>query len=170
METPKIDLDDLELKKPGSFGAISSQVLCATMNTATLERLAVENPTITFIHSYPGWVDTGNITRGLQHGSAKSWLAKIIFGPLFYMFSYNDAESGQRHLFQSTNAAFGGRGVPWSGKPAVTSTDGSGSGNGLLLVNYRSDCVSNAELMRALREKGMAEIWDYTQEVLEEYL
>ncbi|KAI6784039.1 short chain dehydrogenase/reductase family protein [Emericellopsis cladophorae] len=72
LERPSIDLDDLDLKKPGSFGAMQSQVLSATMNTAALERLAADSPSITFIHSCPGSVDTGNVRRGFEPDSLKA--------------------------------------------------------------------------------------------------
>jgi len=49
-----IDVDDLDLKKPGSFGPIKAQTQFITMNTTALDKLASDNPTVTFIHSWPG--------------------------------------------------------------------------------------------------------------------
>jgi hypothetical protein len=58
LERAAIDLDDLDLKKPGNFGSIKAQMQYGTMNTTTLEKLANDNPNVTFIHSWPGLVST----------------------------------------------------------------------------------------------------------------
>ena len=163
-----IDLDDLDLKKPGNFGPMKAQTQYAAMNTTTLEKLANDNPNVTFIHSWPGWVDTGNVKRGLSDpNSIMGWFVWLILEPLIGLFSFSDEESGQRHLFQSTSAAFGGRGVPWKGKPGINSLEKPA--DGLFLVNYKCDCTPNAKVMPLLREKALGKIWDHTQEVLRPY-
>ncbi|KAF7554945.1 hypothetical protein G7Z17_g2561 [Cylindrodendrum hubeiense] len=55
-----VDLDDMDLKKPGNFGIMKAQTQYGAMNTMALEKLASDNPNVTFIHSWPGWVNTGN--------------------------------------------------------------------------------------------------------------
>ncbi|KAH7142931.1 hypothetical protein B0J13DRAFT_556219 [Dactylonectria estremocensis] len=168
MESASVDLDDLELKKPGNFGLMKAQMQYATMNTTTLEKLANENPHVTFIHSWPGWVKTGNIRRCSDPNSIMGWFTWLIFEPLIGLFSFSDEDSGQRHLFQCTSAAFGGRGVPWKGKPGINSLEKPA--DGLFLMNYKCDCTPNAKVMHLLREKALAKIWDHTQEVLRSYL
>jgi hypothetical protein len=168
LEKATIDLDDLDLKKPGNFGSIKAQWQYTTMNTMTLETLANENPNVTFIHSWPGWVNTGNIRKGWDPNSAMAWVVWLVLEPLIGLFSFSEEESGQRHLFQSTTAAFGGRGVPWKGKPGINSLEKQA--DGLFLVNYKCDCTSNAKIMSFLREKAQSKIWDHTQEVLRPYL
>ena len=168
LERATIDLDDLDLKKPGNFGSIKAQGQYAAMNTTTLEKLANENPNVTFIHSWPGWVNTGNVRRGSDTNSIMAWFVWLVLEPLIGLFGFSEEESGQRHLFQSTSAAFGGRGVPWKGKPGVNSLEKQA--DGLFLVNYKCDCTPNAKAMRLLREKAQGKIWDHTQEVLRPYL
>jgi NAD(P)-dependent dehydrogenase (short-subunit alcohol dehydrogenase family) len=168
MESATIDLDDLDLKKPGSFGMMRAQTQFITMNTATLEKLAIENPNVSFIHSWPGWVSTGNVRRGLDSNSFMAWVVWLFLEPLISLLSFSDEESAQRHLFQSTSAAFGGRGVPWKGKPGMN-TLGKPT-DGLFVVNYKCDCTSNAKVIPLLREKAQAKIWEHTQEVLRPYL
>jgi len=163
-----IDLDDIDLKRPGSFGVIKAKVQYANMNTTILGKLADENPNVTFIHSWPGSVNTGNIRRGLDPNSIMDWLSWLIFEPLIRMFSSSGDESGQRHLFQSTSAAFGGRGIPWKGKPGLNSL--GNQADGFFLVNYKCDCTPNAKVMSLLREKAQGRVWDHTQEVLRPYL
>jgi NAD(P)-dependent dehydrogenase (short-subunit alcohol dehydrogenase family) len=168
MERATIDLDDLDLKKPGNFGGVKAQTQYAAMNTMALEKLANENPNVTFIHSWPGWVNTGNIRRSADPNSITAWLFWLILEPLIFFFSLSDEESGQRHLFQSTSAAFGGRGVSWKGNPGVNSLEKEA--NGLFLVNYKCDCTPNAKVMPILRARAQEKIWNHTQEVFRPYL
>jgi NAD(P)-dependent dehydrogenase (short-subunit alcohol dehydrogenase family) len=167
LETAKIDLDDLELKKPGNFGSIKAQQQYIAMNTVTLEKLANQNPSVTFLHSWPGWVGTGNASRG-NPNAIIVWLIWLILEPLIGFFGFSEQESGERHLFQSTNAAFGGRGVPWKGKPGVNSL--GKQTDGLFLVNYKCECTPNTKVLPLLRKEAQRKVWDHTQEVLRPYL
>ncbi|PGH28082.1 hypothetical protein AJ80_00339 [Polytolypa hystricis UAMH7299] len=168
LERATIDLDDLDLKKPGNFGGVKAQMQYVAMNTTTLEKLANDNPNVTFIHSWPGSVNTGNVRRGSDPNSMWAWFVWLILEPLIGLLAFSDEESGQRHLFQSTSAAFGGRGVPWKGKLGINSLEKPA--DGLFLVNYKCDCTPNAKVMPLLREKALGKIWDHTQEVLRPYL
>lgn len=168
LERGNIDLEDMDLRKPGNFGLVKAQMQYAAMNTMTMERLANENPDVTFIHSWPGWVNTGNVRRGLDPNSLMGWVVWLLLEPLIGLFSFSDEESGQRHLFQCTSAAFGGRGVPSVGKVGVNSM--GMQGNGLFLVNYKCDCTPNARVMSTLRENAQSKIWDHTHHVLGPYM
>lgn len=163
-----IDLDDIDLKRPGNFGVMKAKTQYGNMNTTILGKLADENPNVTFIHSWPGSVNTGNVRRGLDPNSILAWLVWLIFEPLIALISSSDDESGQRHLFESTSAAFGGRGIPWKGKPGVNSLEKQA--DGFFLVNHKCDCTPNAKVMSSLREKAQGKIWDHTQEILRPYL
>ncbi|KAH8745976.1 hypothetical protein BGZ57DRAFT_974219 [Hyaloscypha finlandica] len=140
MEWTAIDLDDLDLKKPGNFNAIKTHMHYRPMNTTTMKKLANDNPSFV-------------------------WL---FLNPLIGLLASSDEAAGQRHLFQSTSAAFGGRGVQWKGKPGINSL--GKPENGLFLVNYKCDCTPNAKAVSWLREKALKTIWDHTQEVLLPYL
>ncbi|KAF9879554.1 short chain dehydrogenase reductase family protein [Colletotrichum karsti] len=61
----KLIVDDLNLERPGNFGGIQSQAHMNTMNTLFLDRLSTDpmNDNITFVHNWPGAVDTGNMDR-----------------------------------------------------------------------------------------------------------
>jgi NAD(P)-dependent dehydrogenase (short-subunit alcohol dehydrogenase family) len=167
LERKNIDLDDLDLKKPGNFSFIKAQTQYGVMNTTTLEKLANDNPNVTFIHSWPGWVSTGNIRRG-DPNWIMAWFIWLFLEPLVRLFAMSDEVSAQRNLFQSTSAAYGGRGVPWKGKPGINSLEEPA--NGLFLVNFRCNCTPNAKIMPLLREKVLGKVWDHTQEVLRPYL
>ncbi|GAP88661.2 putative short chain dehydrogenase reductase family protein [Rosellinia necatrix] len=169
LERASVNVDDPGLRAPGSFGSVAAQAQYVTMNTVALERLADDNPGVTFVHSWPGWVNTGNVRRGLDPDSTvMRWVVSLVLEPLIRLFSLGHDESAQRHLFQITSAAFGGRGTPWGGKPGTNSR--LQHGNGLFLVNYKCDCTPNAKVMPLLREKATAKIWSHTEDVLRPYL
>ncbi|OBT65287.1 hypothetical protein VE03_04605 [Pseudogymnoascus sp. 23342-1-I1] len=169
LERTTVDLDDMDLKKPGNFGLVKAHVQYVGMKSTTMEKLAGENPNVTFIHSCPGWVNTGNVNRGLDASlTIKSWLVWLFLEPLIGLFSFSHEESGQRNLFQSTSAAFGGRGVPWNGKAGI-STHAKTEG-GLYLVSSKCDFSTNAKVMPVLRENAQGKIWEHTQEILRPYL
>ncbi|KAF4468772.1 short chain dehydrogenase reductase family [Fusarium albosuccineum] len=168
MEFSNPDLDDMDLKKPGNFGVVKAHKQYGAMKTITMEKLANENPDVAFIHSLPGWVDTGNVRRGYDPYSITGWLIWLFLEPLIGLFAISNDESGQRNLFQSTSAAFGGRGVPWKGKPGENTLNKTD--NGLFLVSAKCDCSQNAKVLAVLREKAMGRVWDHTQEVLGPYL
>ena len=140
MERSSIDLEDIDLNKPGNFNVVSTHTQAGAMNTLFLEHLANQNPNVTFLHSCPGWVNTGNVRRGLDFGSFLSWTIWLLLEPLIAIFSFSDEESGERNLFASTSAAFGGKGTPWEGKVGVNSY--GKQENGLFLVTSKCDCTN----------------------------
>lgn len=168
LERATIDLSDLDLNKPGNWSLMKARAQVMAMSSTALEKLANDNPNVTFIHSWPGWVNTGNVRRSSPSNWILVWIIRLILEPLIELFSMSDEKSGQRNLFQSTSAAFGGRGVPWKGKPGINTLEQPA--NGLFLVNYKCDCTPNAKVMRSLREKALGKVWDHTQEVLRPYL
>ncbi|KAK3395241.1 hypothetical protein B0H63DRAFT_462894 [Podospora didyma] len=168
MEMANIDLDDIDLKRPGNFNVMKAQTQYMALHTMVLEKLADQNPNVAFIHSWPGWVNTGNVKRGRDPNSFLSWLIWFTLEPLIWLFATSDDVSAQMHLFQCTSAAFGGRGIPWNGKPGVTSL--GKETDGLFLVNKNCDCTPNAKVLAKLREEAQGKIWDHTQDVLRPYL
>jgi NAD(P)-dependent dehydrogenase (short-subunit alcohol dehydrogenase family) len=168
LERATIETDDIDLKKPANFNIMKAQLQYVATNTLFLETLADENPEVTFVHSWPGWVNTGNVRRGLDPGSILAWIIWFFLEPLIAIFSYSNEESGQRHLFQSTSAAFGGHGTQWVKKAGVNSH--GKQENGLFLVNYKCECTPNSKVMALLRESAQKKVVDHTKQVLEPYL
>lgn len=164
-----LNLDDIDLKKPGNFTFLKAQTQYGMLHTVALDKLASDNPRVTFIHSGPGSVNTGNVRRGLDSESwFMAWFVTLVLEPLISLFSYSDEESGQRHLFQCTSAAFGGHGVPWAGKRGINALDTEAGG--MFLVNSKCDCTPNPKKMSLLREKAQQKVWAHTEEVLKPYL
>ncbi|KAK4033737.1 putative short chain dehydrogenase reductase family protein [Parachaetomium inaequale] len=163
-----VDVDDVDLKKPGNFSGVKAQIQYTAMNSTALEQLASDNPNVTFVHSWPGWVNTGNVDRSSNPNSWTAWIIRNLLGPIVRLFAMRDDTSAQRNLFQSTSAAFGGRGVPWTGKPGVNTLEKQE--NGLFLVNFRCNCTPNAKVMSVLREKAREKVWTHTLGVLGPYM
>ncbi len=160
-------VEDMDLEEPGVFGAVAAQTHIATLNSLALDKLAEENEGVVFIHSWPGWVDTGNARRGVEEGSWMGWVIRWILEPIVRRFSFSHEDSGQRYLFQCTSAAFGGRGVQWDGKPGVNSVGTQAAG--FFRVKFRCDCAED-KVMPALRERAGDKVWNHTLKVLEPYL
>lgn len=168
MEWAVTNLDDIDLKKPGSFGVVNAHIQCANMTTATMERLADDNPAVTFVHSAPGSIDTGNVRRGIDSpNSVKAWLIWLFLEPLIRLLSFSSEESAQRHLFQSTSAMFGGRGVRWEGNSGRNSHGDNAAG--LFLVSEKCDCSMNEKAVSSIRQNARNKIWDHTLGVLSPY-
>ncbi|CAG9944872.1 unnamed protein product [Clonostachys rosea f. rosea IK726] len=169
LEKADIDVDDLELKKPGAYGAIRSQVQVIAMNTLVMEKFAEQEPDVAFVHTFPGQVNTGNnMTSDVAPNSLMHWAMRLVVGPLVKIIGLSPKESAQRHLFASTSALYGGRGVP-ADLPAAMNTRG-GNGPGLFLVNQYCDASMNEKVLGHLRETAREKTWVYTQEVLRPFL
>ncbi|GKT96353.1 short chain dehydrogenase reductase family protein [Colletotrichum tofieldiae] len=105
-------VDDLNLDKPGNFGGMRTQTHMAVMNTLFLDRLAAEpgNDKITFVHNWPGAVNTGNMAR---YHSPTAWSPvplTTLLKPLFLVMGFDGPEAGQRHVYLATSGELGGDG------------------------------------------------------------
>lgn len=169
MERDLLDVDDIDMKKPGAFGMMRAQGYACAMNTLTMERMASDNSDVTFVHSMPGWVATGNVWRGVDdRNSFIGWFVWLILAPLIGIFSFSDETSGQRHLFVVTSALFGGRGVQWKGKAGMNTL--GKQENGLFLSGMKSDATRNDKTIASLRKKAQEPVWKHTLEILAPYL
>jgi NAD(P)-dependent dehydrogenase (short-subunit alcohol dehydrogenase family) len=166
-----LDVSDLNFEKPSAFRWFGvSQFHMSMMNTLALEKLAddPENSTITFIHSHPGLVRTGNLYRGWTQGSWGPWLCAITIDLVIRLFGISFEESAERYLYQVTSGAFGGAGPIQEGVRGK-STRGREDG-GLFLVSKKCDVVENQKEMGKLREKAGNVVWDKVQEIVVPYV
>jgi hypothetical protein len=164
----KLDISDLNLEKPGAFGALKTQMHMGVMNSLALEQLADEpdNSNIVFIHAYPGIVRTGNLFRGWIEGSWGLWAAGWLIDPVLRLFAFTYKEAGERYVFQATAAAFGGKGVEGvQGKNTRGGTTG-----GLYLVGRNCDITMNEKEMKKLRVKAKDAVWVKTKEIVGPYV
>jgi NAD(P)-dependent dehydrogenase (short-subunit alcohol dehydrogenase family) len=168
LEKGSMNIEDIDLKRPDWFRSMKAQVQFVTMNTVGMDKLATENPNITFIHSWPGMVDTGNVWRGVADpNSWLGWFVWLFLEPLIRLISFTEDESAQRNLFLATSAAFGGSGISWTGEPGKNVH--LETGKGLFLVNLKCDSTPNAKNVAALREQAQTKVWAHTQDILRPY-
>ncbi|KAL4733328.1 hypothetical protein BDV11DRAFT_214016 [Aspergillus similis] len=152
---------------PSDFGALQvapSQVRghVATLITLGLEALARHAPSVSFVHSYPGTVDTP-LTRRVMSGAGAA--------PVDWM---DPTESGERHLYLLTSARYPGRnedaglaqsdGDGVSDSDVIRGTDGK-LGSGVYAVESNGECVFMETLgfLHTLRKKEMVDlVWEHT--------
>ncbi|OLN96560.1 Dehydrogenase/reductase SDR family member 13-like protein 1 [Colletotrichum chlorophyti] len=164
-------LDDLNLEKPGNFGGVRTQTHMNIMNTLFLDRLAHEpgNESISFVHNWPGAVNTGNLARYHTRSwrSPVSWT--VLVTPLLWLVGFGEKEAGERHLYVATSGRFGGKGPMVDGKGAESGARRKGGG-GLFLVNNKCDVSYKEDVLRELRAEARGKVWDKTMEILGPYL
>jgi NAD(P)-dependent dehydrogenase (short-subunit alcohol dehydrogenase family) len=161
------NVDDLNLEKPGAFGAMATQGHMMIMNTLFLERLAedAENHAIVFMHSHPGIVRTGNLFRGWAEGGWGIWMASVFMDPMLRLLAFSGEESAERYLYQVTSAIYGGKGVEVKGFAPGRTTKGKERG-GLFLVSRYCDTVMNEKEMAKLRVTAQEKVWEKTHEII----
>ncbi|PSN61655.1 hypothetical protein BS50DRAFT_613348 [Corynespora cassiicola Philippines] len=164
------NVNDLNLEKPGTFGAIATQRHMGIMNTLGLERLSEMkgNESIVFIHSHPGIVRTGNLFRGWGTGWWGPWFAAIFMDPILMLLAYSFKESAERYLYQVTSGAFGGKGPVVPGLVGVN-TRGETSG-GLFLASRTCETVKNEKELAKLRGIAQEAVWAKTREIVDPFL
>jgi hypothetical protein len=168
MESSNIKLDDLNLEKPGNFSPIQSQRQMASMLSLCMERLAESHANVTFIHAYPGAINTGNLTRGWGDRTVMRTVTAAVSTPLIGLFGYSLKEAGERTLYLLTSAKYGGRGLPIGSteKPGLTSR--GGPAGGLFLVNHKCETTANKAVVY-LRAEAMGVVWSATMKKLDEH-
>ena len=155
----KLIEDDLELKR--NYSLMNSAAHSTTMTGLAFEHLAKENPNISFLHCFPGGVNTnvakrmGGVTGWLMQTAMKSFLLKPWMVPL--------EESGERHLYAATAPAFAARSV--ASLEAIAGIDGV-KNSGAYLVGADGEPTGKMKLINGLREKGMTEkVWEHTLQI-----
>ncbi|KAE8315365.1 hypothetical protein BDV41DRAFT_185398 [Aspergillus transmontanensis] len=161
----KIEEDNLDLQK--SWTIMKAGMYAATLNSLAVEHLATLYPSISFVHVFPGIVRTPlmNKTMGSIAGSIVSFLSRPM--------SISPQESGERHVFISTSAAYPpaapedptNAGVPLveGVKTSVASTGKIGGGS--YILNYDGANAAKEKLMSGYRAEDFPKkIWAHTLE------
>ncbi|KAI1751530.1 putative short-chain dehydrogenases/reductase [Xylaria castorea] len=159
---------DLGNMRGTGFPLIQWRNQVASIGTLALEEAQRRAPDVAFVHTVPGVVESG-IMRELQPTLRLSIMIGIsrLLAPFI---NVPPAESGERHVFAATSAAFaplqgaGCAGVPLDGMSLETSrgTDGR-KGSGVYSLSPKDDPASPKveEVLRQFREDGTAgKVWD----------
>ncbi|KAE8383097.1 hypothetical protein BDV26DRAFT_277554 [Aspergillus bertholletiae] len=161
-----IDESNFDLQVSFSFGIAATYG--ATMNSLAMEYLATKHPAVTFIHIFPGVVQTPLMKSSFGYilGSAIGLMTKLM--------SISEKESGERNVFIATSTAY-----PPATRAGNLSADGVGFavastgkiGGGSYLLDYDGKDVTNQTLMRSYREREyLTKLWDHTLDIFQRVL
>ncbi|KAI0468551.1 hypothetical protein F4859DRAFT_524466 [Xylaria cf. heliscus] len=143
-----------------------------SMITLALNTLAKQAPEVSFIHVYPGFVNT-DLSRELTGIGAA--ISKILFKPLIAYLQVPIDETGERQIYLITSARFppGDRekrdadGVALADSIEVAVAVDGKVGGGVYSIDYQAEGTSQRvqELIRNYIEDNMAEkVWKHTEE------
>ncbi|KAI3527030.1 hypothetical protein CSPX01_17305 [Colletotrichum filicis] len=183
MLSTRIDATDLNLTRSSPSNTSSSRLFgfktqthMSIMNTLFLDRLASgpANAGVSFVHNWPGAVDTGNMAR--YH--TPTWWSPFpltnLLRPLFLVMGFEEREAGERHVYLATCGRFGGKPKgeeEGDGKEkGCKNTRGEEGGNGLFLVNHKGEVSYSESALVELRGNVQGKVWDLTMEILGPYL
>ncbi|RDW70263.1 hypothetical protein BP5796_08660 [Coleophoma crateriformis] len=171
-----LDVDDLEVCNDFTF--IKAANNGTTQTTLALEELAKMNPSVTFIHKYPGFVNTGVIDRLLSTAPGLFWYpaaaVRWLVVPIANLFSMSVTEAGERGLFLSTSARYPpssqtkaeqGYGIVPLPKGAVVAKSSvvheDGTGNGVYRVGPTDDNAGDDKVLGPYRKDGTStKVWE----------
>ncbi|KAK2811089.1 hypothetical protein FQN50_002425 [Emmonsiellopsis sp. PD_5] len=141
--------NDLGLEKSWSVLAVINQ--CATMTSLAFEYLAEKHSQITFMHAFPGVVQTTLITRitPLENSGIFWWILlaalRGAFPVVAALFGMSTEESGESHAYHLTSDSFG---------------------PGAWRIDSCSDKVTSPGVLAQYREREWPEkVWDHTLRV-----
>lgn len=142
----------------------------ASLVTATLEAVAKQAPTVTFVHNFPGAVKSGLARRG--QGAAVFAINAVcnVLAPFVFM---SPIECGERHVFLATSARYpasiadASSGIPLADALVVAKGINGVEGSGIYSIESDGESAGPKviELMAKYREDGTAEkVWKDVQE------
>lgn len=110
----KLFENDLDLETHYSF--MNTMAHFTTTMTLAYDKLAEQNPEKSFLHVYPGLVDTGIVGR--HKSGLVGWLIRLVEAVLSW-FAITPEEAGERMLHYATSEQFarGSWSLDWDGTP-----------------------------------------------------
>jgi hypothetical protein len=172
-----IDLTDLEVRD--NFSNFKAAENGTTQTTLALEELAKSYPSVTFIHKYPGFVNTGVIDRLLATASGlyaiPATIARWLVLPIVNFFSTTVEEAGERGVFLITSARYppAKPNMEYVGVPlpvglgiAESSVVNDGQGNGVYRLGSHDDSAPDGDVLPSYRADDVGKtVWEETQAV-----
>lgn len=162
----KLNEDDLDLRKPGSYSIANAAHHSSTMLTLSYEHVAREHPKISFVHAYPGPVATPILSRGST--GLKRVLLTWIVTPLIALFSASPETAGARALFLSTSSRYA-VGLEHSSVPLASGVAASPkTKGGVFLSDGKSESTDNEKVLADLRARGTGDkVWKHTMDIFD---
>lgn len=169
-EFASFDLDNLDLKKNFSLWNAANHTI--TMTDFAFEEMAKANPTVSFVHSFPGGVKTGYI----KEAEILLRTAFVVVATLGSRWMTSLEESGERHLYAATSGRYTASyreeaGVPVGDDPTdkmvMKGSDGRNC-SGAYLVGSDGEFRANEKVLKALRDKNAGpKVWEHTMKMFE---
>lgn len=170
----EIDLNDLEVRNDFTF--IKAAKNGTTQTTLAFEELAKSYPSISFIHKYPGFVDSGVLARLLNTAPGllyyPAMFARWLVLPIVNLISVSVDEAGERGLFLVTSARFPPAkpktefsGVEVQGVPVAESSNVmDGQGNGVYRLGADDESAKESPVLLGYRlDNAGKTAWEETQ-------
>ncbi|KAL3428329.1 hypothetical protein PVAG01_01838 [Phlyctema vagabunda] len=152
----KIFKEDLSLRENYSLQNCSGQSIC--MMSLFLERLALLNPGVSFIHAYPGAVRGTDILKEMGPLVAKVGRVMML---LASPFTVSVKECAERQLFVATHDSF-------QSLTSQTEPDSAPTQAKSFRLGWNGEvCKKNAYLDTYMRDGTDEIVWKHTSEVFE---
>ncbi|KAI1814428.1 hypothetical protein GGS20DRAFT_412436 [Poronia punctata] len=168
--------DDFQANDAGIVAARGHQV---SMVTSALKTIAQQAPEVSFVHDFPGFVET---TLGREFTGFWAAVGNGVFNMLMPLLCMSTAEAGERHAFLATSARFPprsrkggdddddddeGLGVPRGEDVDVAVSVDGDVGGGVYSVDYKAEGTDKRvrDVIKGLSDDGTVEkAWKYTEE------
>jgi hypothetical protein len=172
-----IDINDLEVRN--NFSLIKAAGNGTTQTTLALEELAKSYPSITFIHKYPGFVNTGVLDRLMATAkgiyAVPATIVRWAILPILNLFSTSVEEAGERGVFLATSARYPpakpktdsvGVPLPQGVQVADSSIVKDGEGNGVYRLSADDESAEDRPVLSGYRLDNVGKtVWEETQAV-----
>lgn len=165
-EEAALDFANLDLKEGFSMRKAAAHAI--TMTGFAFEDMAKKNPSISFVHAYPGFVKTG---FAKETGFAVRAASQLAF-TLLSRWSVGIEESGQRHLYAATSAAYppsaGEKCGVEVGEGEVKQGSAGEVGSGAYLIGSDGEMRANQKVLKELRNKDAGpKVWEHTMKIFD---
>ncbi|ROV94978.1 hypothetical protein VMCG_08366 [Cytospora schulzeri] len=158
-----------------NIGILSFRPHATSMVTLKLLAIAKQAPNVSFIHDYPGFVNTG-MSRELT-GIVPA-ITKVLFAPVMAIIKIPIDETGERQLYFATSARFPPRNHGTAtaesgdmialGQVVSTAVGADGTpGGGVYSIDYEAEGTSERvqRVLEGLKKDGTAEkVWKHIED------
>lgn len=159
-----INIDDIGLKKPKSVegSVFKTEKHGVAMTSLAMKQIAEENPNISFIHTFPGFVATpvhdkwGQTMTGIY--APLGWLLRYVVAPVTHtLFALTPEYAGEVGIYEATSERFGAQGEKGSFYRLAETAEDVGSKGKAILDQYEEDGTKKL-------------VWDHTLSEIERVL
>lgn len=160
-ESSSIDFDDLGLKKRFSLKQAADHAV--VMTDFAFEELAKQHPDVSFVHRFPGGVNTGWMKEQNMLLKAAAAILMVGISPLLTSVE----ECAERSLYAASSNRYPPKngtsnGVDAGGEAVLKGSDES-PGSGAYLIGANGEYNAKEKVLRQLRKLNAgAKVWSHT--------